>query len=310
MAAGQTRRRPPLTRRGVVVPAVLLMAILPACRAAATPSSASPFATDPLWDDGRAEVNAYEATESRYGIDRPFTAYHIVVKEDFARQQLVKADPGHDPEDLVTVLKLNQVVHLQTGIYDYHQMASTFHERASMGLLKFSLASFEWCGNTYKEFTRREGRAALHVRTYWDGQAEATYDLPAGPEVILYDELPLWIRSLPQRTGTRRTMKLVPGQIHSKGPRPVLRDATLSAGGEETLETPAGRFDVVRWELADEGGTTDTYWIAAAFPHLLVAWDRSDGGRYRLKSSQRLAYWELSRPGDERFLQDAPPVAD
>ncbi len=269
----------------------------------------NPFAASSLWDDGKAELNAYDATYRRYGVLRPFTAYHIVVKEDFSRRQLVKADPGHDPADLVAVLKLNQVFNFQTGIYSYHQMASTFYDRTSMDLLKFTLTSNEWCGNTFKEYTRRNGEASLHVHAYWDNQAEATYVLPLGPDVVLYDQLPLWVRSLPQLVGASRALRLVPGQVESKGPRPDIIKATLRCAGEESVPTPAGTFMTLRWELSPTGGggaagdgVHDVYWTVRDFPYLLVAWDKADGSTYRLKWTQRLPYWQLNRPGDEKYL--------
>jgi hypothetical protein len=298
-----------MTRWPLLLPAVLSI-LLPAC-GGSRPAVALPggggagtnaFAANPLWDDGRAEVDAYEATERRYGILRPFTAYHIVVKEDFSRTQLVKADPGHDPSDLVTVMKLNQVIHYQTGIYSYHQMASTFYARATMDLLKFSLTSFEWCGNSFKEFTRRDGRAELHVHTYWDGQADQTYDLPSGTDVVLYDQLPLWIRSLPQEAGTSRSLRLVPGQINSKGPRPEVEPAALRAVAEESVKAPAGTFKTLRWELKVGDRPPDVYQIGRSFPYLLVAWNKPDGGSYRLRWTQRLAYWTLNGPGNEKYL--------
>jgi hypothetical protein len=268
----------------------------------------SGLAASGLWDDGNAEVNAYEAAIRRYGVPRPFTAYHIVVKEDLSRAQLVKADPGHDPADLVTVLKLNQILEFQTGIYSYNQMASTFHERATMDLLKFSLTSFEWCGNTFKEYTRgRGGRGTLHVHTYWDGQARAEYALPAEPDVLFYDELPLRLRALPQAAGTSRTVRLVPTQIESKGAKPELRSAALRAAGEELVVVPAGSFRALRWELK-AGREVDSFWLDRKFPHLLLAWDKPDGSALRLKWSQRLPYWTLNRPGDEKYLEGPRPA--
>lgn len=298
---------------------VLALALAAAgCRAGGPPATAgkagaaaNPFAANPLWDDGRAEIDAYDASTRRYDILRPFTAYLIVVKEDCSRAQLVKADPGHDPKDLVTVLKLNHVLNYQTGIYSYHQMASSFFERDTMDLVKFSLTSFEWCGNSYKEYTRRDGKASLHVHTYWDGQAEATYDLPSGPDVVLYDQVPLWIRSLPQGAGTERGLRVVAGQINSKGPKPAIEAGALRATAEETVTTPAGSFRALRWELKVADRNPDLFWTARDFPYLLVAWDKPDGGSYRLKWTQRLAYWELNKPGGERFLlgpvDKAPP---
>jgi len=285
---------------------ILALAAGAACRggvASVGEAGANAFAASALWDDGRAEIDAYDATIRRYGVLRPFTAYLIAVKEDFSRKQLVKADPGHDPGDLFTVLKLNHVINYQTGIYSYHQMASSFFDRASMDLVKFSLTSNEWCGNTYKEFTRRGAKGALHVHTYWDNQAEATYDLPVGPDVVLYDQLPLWIRSLPQTPGTARSLRLVPTQIDSKGTPPAIVPATLSAGPETTIRTPAGSFRALRWELKAGDARADVYWTSVHDPYVMVAWDRADGGSYRLKWTQRHAYWTLNRPGDETYLQ-------
>jgi hypothetical protein len=301
----------------LVIAGAVLLLISTACGRATSadpPGSGPPapnaFAGNSLWDDGRAEISAYEATVKRYGIPRAFTAYLIVVKEDLSRKQLVKADPGHDPRDLLTVLKLNQVIGYQTGIYSYNQMASSFYDRSTMDLVKFSLTSSEWCGNTYKEYTRQDGRAALHVHTYWDGQAEATYDLPVAADVVFYDQLPLWIRSLPQSPGTARSLRLVPSQIESNGPRPELRPASLRAEAEETIETPAGAFKALRWDLRPEpgapggaGGAADAYWLGREFPHVLLGWTGPDGSGYRLKWTQRLAYWKLNRPGDEKYLE-------
>ena len=308
--AGARQRGLPVAGLGALVLAAGALGAV-GCRApagGATASPPNPFAADALWDDGRAEIDAYEATIKRYGILRSLTAYLVVVKEDLSKTQLVKADPGHDPGDLRTVLKLNHVLNYPTGIYSYHQMASCFFDRGTMDLMKLSLTSNEWCGNTYKEYTRRDGRGTLHVHTYWDNQAEATYDLPTGPDVVFYDALPLWIRSLPQSAGTERALRLLPSQIESKGPRPEAQAATLVAAREEGIVVPAGRFRALRWELRTAGGRPDVYWTAGDAPHVLVAWDRGDGGAYRLKWTQRLAYWTLNRPGDERFLQGPPPA--
>jgi hypothetical protein len=297
--------RRPASRAFLPAAAILALVAGAACRGGAVAGAAAgpnPFAASPLWDDGRAEIDAYEATIPRYGIPRSLTAYLIVVKEDFSRKQLVKADPDHEPADLFTVLKLNQVINYQTGIYSYHQMESSFFDRASMEMVKLSLTSNEWCGNTYKEYTRHSGRAALHVRTYWDNQAEATYDLPVGPDVVFYDALPLWIRSLPQTPGTARSLRLVPTQIESRGPKPEIAPVVLVAAREETKRVPAGAFRTLRWELKPGAGRPDIYWTSREQPYVLVAWERADGGSFRLKWTQRLAYWTLNRPGDERYL--------
>lgn len=305
-----------LATRTAWLSVLLLAALVAGAPAAGTrpgagrPAGAGPeaFAASPLWDDGRAEIDAYEASVRRYGVMRRLTAYLIVVKEDFSKSSLVKADPGHDPADLLTVLKLNHVINYQTGIYSYHQMASAFFDRSTMDLVKLSLTSNEWCGNTYKEYTRRDGGGTLHVHTYWDGQAEASYPVPSGPDVVFYDALPVFIRSLPQAPGTVRELRLVPTQIDSRGAKPEIRTATLkAAAAEERVQVPAGEFRALRWELRAGVGPPETFWTARDHPYVLVAWDRPDGSAYRLKWTQRLAYWTLNRPGDEGYLEGPAP---
>jgi len=118
-------------------------------------------------------------------------------------------------------------------------------------------------------------------------------------------------------------LRLVPGQIESKGPGPEPIAALLRATTEESVRVPAGTFRALRWELqaADRrpealGGPTgpaaarsgtaeagsEIYWTARDFPYLLVAWSKPDGGSYRLKWTRRLAYWTLNHPGDESYL--------
>ena len=73
------------------------------------PAFDSAWARDPLWDDGKAEVAIYEAREIRYGRPHESRAVFIVVKEDFHRELLVKADPPYEGKQLIPVLKLNAV---------------------------------------------------------------------------------------------------------------------------------------------------------------------------------------------------------
>jgi hypothetical protein len=121
--------------------------------------------------------------------------------------------------------------------------------------------------------------------------------------VAFYDQMPLWIRSLPQTPGTALSLRLVPTQIESRGEKPSLVSATLRAVRAETVQTPAGPSAALRWELQGNGEKPDVYWMSRESPYILVAWDRPDGSGYRLKWTQRLAYWKLNHPGDERYLE-------
>lgn len=298
---------------------VFLLAV-PGCTAAG--SAAGPgsvrgavlaeWAASPIWDDGRAEIAAYEAVAMRYGEPRKFTAYLIVVKEDFSRSELVKADSGHDPADLVPVLKMNQVIHFETGVYDYHQMLSIFFDRSDMIPLKMSLTHFEWCGNTYKELKRHGDKAVLKANTYWDGMAERSFDVPFTGRTLMYDELPVWLRSLPWGPKERNWgVSLIPSQISSRADDPRPRPATLKIRPEvEEVRVGSETLRAYRVDLEWEGGT-DTFRFHEDPPHVLISWDRSDGGTYRLLWSRRMPYWKLNAPGDGAHLGvSTPPAID
>src|SRR5438552_18738059 len=103
--------------------------------------AAGPFSADlirdPVWDDGKAEYDVYEAVDVREGGPRPARVVHLIVKEPFNPKLRVKAD--HSPA--IEVLKMNQVIDVPTGVYAVHQMHSTFWERSTGALVKFSLTS-------------------------------------------------------------------------------------------------------------------------------------------------------------------------
>ena len=101
------------------------IATLLAAVAAAAPAVAQDFWAH--WGDGKAELNGYRIVQPRYGEKRDGTGVLIFVTEEMSDSLRVKADAGkHPPADVYPVLKLNDVLHFQTGIYDYSVMTSAF----------------------------------------------------------------------------------------------------------------------------------------------------------------------------------------
>src|SRR3954468_18927421 len=131
------------------------------------------------WADGKAEFNIYDAQIARYGVPRSCEVLHILVREPMDLKQFVK--PENANPDAVQVLKLNQILHVPTGLYVYQQMHSNFWRVDNAQLLKFSLTSNDSCGNTYKEARREADKLAYEYRTYWDEMAggKENVDVPA-----------------------------------------------------------------------------------------------------------------------------------
>ena len=137
------------------------------------------------WGDGKAEFNIYDAQIARYGVPRQCEVLHILVREPFDPKQLVKPDNPEQPE-AVAVLKLNQILHVPTGLYVYQQMHSNFWRVDNAQLLKFSLTSNDSCGNTFKEARRSADQFSYEYHTYWDGMADGKENvaLPANGALL------------------------------------------------------------------------------------------------------------------------------
>lgn len=256
---------------------------------------------DPVWDDGRAEVCAYEVAWPRYGAPRTGSAILILVKEPWAPDLDVKADTPRD--DGFEVLKLNHVRDVRTGLYEYHQMASVFLDRRRGGLVKMATTSAEACGITTGLLV--DGRLATH--SYFDGQGSREIAYPGG---LPDDGLPALLRELVAGAPPAEIEvfpSLLAPRLPELAPRRwrLTRTATSARGapgvGGEGGEVPAVE---IRLDRAGAGGEAEwrRYVFAREAPHPLVEYSASDGTRYRVNRCERLAYWERNRPGDEEWL--------
>lgn len=266
------------------------------------------WATAPRWDDGKAEVSTYLGTTERYGQTRPTTARIIVVKEDLVRATLVKSDAGPVPGKTVEVLKQIFVADFPTGTYSYHQMASLFFSRHTLELFKEAMSHTESCGITFVRIGPEGGRLIHEAHSYWDGEADRrvpiVWPAPQRPHVH-WDALPVWLRSLPR--GNRRgavSVWLLPSQIAGRSPlantRPVTAVIRMAPGGQ-TVRVPFGPILTIRYTVESPAGR-DTFWLAAAPPHVLVRMATAAGRRLELVKTQRLDYWNHHAVGDERLL--------
>jgi len=247
------------------------------------------------WGDGKAEFNIYDAQVARYGIPRPTEVLHILVREPFDPTQLVKPDNPNQP-NAVQVLKLNQILHVPTGLYVYQQMHSNFWRVDNAQLLKFSLTSNDSCGNTFKEARREADHFAYEYHTYWDGMAGGKENLAVPPDGHFYDELPWLVRTIDfQKASTPFEVQLAGTTINSKKDSFVFKPARISFKSTER------EIDVA----VEHPGGTDHFILDSDFPNLLRQWNAADGSRLKMKRSLKVAYWNYNKPGDrEKALAD------
>lgn len=243
------------------------------------------------WNDGKAEFNIYDARIMRYGQPRQTEVLHILVREPFDLKQYVKPDNWQRP-GVIQVLKLNQVLHIPTGLYVYQQMHSNFWRADNGRLAKFSLTSNDSCGNTYKEARRYGNTFAYQWHTYWDGMGEGRSKVRIPPDGFFYDELPLRVRTIDfqsQPSGDFQ-IELAPTVISSKKEKVVWQPAQVHYESTDraiyvTIQHPAG---------------TDRFMLGRDFPFLLWKWDMADGSHLALKRSLKIDYWNYHGLGDRK----------
>ncbi len=121
------------------------------------------------WFDGKAEINSYELTQSRYGEQRQGKAVLIFVTEDFLKEEQVKAN--RKSKSTVPVLKSNRTKNFLTGIYPYSIMNSSFSSlRKGHPFIKSVASIQEWCGQSYLQLNADEEDLSLISHSYFEGK--------------------------------------------------------------------------------------------------------------------------------------------
>lgn len=272
------------------------------------------------WGDGKAEFNLYDAQEVRYGQPRPTEIIHIFVRESFSPTELVKADDWKKP-GAFPVLKLNQVIHVPTGLYLYQQMHSSFWRADSGALIKATLTSNDSCGNTYKELRALSGWRgwigsgwSYEWRTYWEAMSAGEETVRAPEGAVFYDELPMRVRTIDFKQGSEGEfqIQLAPTIIHSKKGALASSKAWVSwkqphLEGIYVAVTPDKPEAITSQpRLTTQAFPCDQFLLDAKPPHLIREWHRLDGSVLKLKMSRKIDYWNYNKPGDrERALESA-----
>jgi hypothetical protein len=271
---------------------ILFFVFVPQGTKAASPFTPTLLQDEALWGDGQAEYNFYDAVEVRYGVPRETEVRHILVRENFLPNDMVKANDWQTP-GAYPVIKLNQIIRVPTGVYRYDQMHSSFWNVATGDLEKFSLASIDSCGNSYKEGRIANDTLAYQAHTYWQGMDNEQRDADLPPGALFYDELPFKLRLLDWENAKAFTAPLTGSIINSQADALAFTPATFTV-----TTTPEGNTVTV-----EHAGGTDTFTFAPTSPYVLRSWTRADGGSLTLTGTTRLDYWNHNAPGDEKLIE-------
>lgn len=258
---------------------------------------AGSWAKNKVWNDGRAEVAVYESQRIVYGKTRSFREQLITVKEEFVKETLVKADKGKKGKTF-PVFKLNLVQKFDTENYPYSYLTSVFVDAKKMDrLVKMTVGSQEWCGNTFKIYKQKSTSRSGQMQTfsYFDGEGDQQSSFPFKKGDFFEDQLPLSLRDLPFAKGFEKKIRLYAHLTnnHAKAPHP--EECLLKVVGEEVIRTHAGSIPSWKLTLTRPQGT-DTYWFAKDKERILTKMETHDGRTRRLYAKVRWAYWDKRFP--------------
>ncbi len=272
----------------------LLLALLLSANTARAQFSPALLQNDAYWNDGKAEFSIYGGVIGRYGAAHPSEVIHILVREPFDPKQLVKPNDWKTP-GTVSVLKMNQILHVPTGLYVYQQMHSNFWQVDNSRLNKFTVTSNDSCGNTYKEARREGDKFTYEWRTYWDGMAGGSEAITPPADGYFYDELPWLVRTVDFKKTEPFEIQLAGTTINSKKDAINFQPAKIAfKANERSIEV-----------TVEHTGGRDLFTLDRDPPHLLREWKAADGSHLKMKRNLKVDYWNYNKPGDrERALNN------
>ncbi len=258
------------------------------------------------WGDGRAELSGYRVTTTRYGEPREGELSLIYVTEPHDRRSWIKDDDAQSPHR-VEVLKLIRTNSFMTGVYPYSVMASTFapveHWRDErFQPVRVNLEVQEWCGSVSHRVWPGTDRLRSLRLSYFATEGETLRDVEIPAGTLFEDALLIQLRELdgPFYDGEDWEGWLVPELWRLRtGHGPVQAErARITRSLEEREGVPVTRF---RLEAGDYERTFD---VERDSPGRVLGWTTSTGEEAELIATERLAYWELNRLGDESYREE------
>ncbi|MBX2942543.1 MAG: hypothetical protein KF860_09375 [Cyclobacteriaceae bacterium] len=255
------------------------------------------------WYAGKAEVNAYNLDQSRYGENRPGKAILIFVTEAFSKSKHVKLDhPEAAGDDKVTVMKLNYTKNFVTGIYPYSMMLSVFTPVSRSqypNTLKVTMGSQEWCGQVFSQMNLVNDRYDISGYSYFEQEGNTQFNTE---KIFLEDELFNLIRLDPDHIPLGK-IKILPGLFFTRLKHEDLKpvEATLSKENKDHETIYKVQFEERLLTIS----------VANDFPYKILGWEEEfvEGGKKMytkatLGKTLYTDYWSKNK-NEYIFLRDS-----
>lgn len=259
-----------------------------------------------VWDDGLSEMSYYDAVDTIYGEPRRYFRVMLLNREWLNSRERVKAEvpvtittvkPDSKQTPDIPVFKLNIAEEIATENYNYRYLITVFLNRSSLSPEKLAASSQEWCGTTFKQLQWLPDGLKIRGFSYFEGEADQEWSLPARPTVYPREALSVLARAA-VASDQDLDLLLLPAMRSTHLVRPEPRKAYLKVGAEtKSVRVPLGWFDGRVVTVTNHSGEeTDRFMVEDAPPYRLLHHSSASGLELSLRFVERRAYWDRSQP--------------
>lgn len=272
--------------------ALFLLGVPAVCHAVSPPEwIRSEWSANPAWDDGRVEVNLFDATTTLHGAPRGYVMVATFSACEATIWGEAEIPPGSPSADDGRPAMKMSIVSEQIATPDFpYDFASTVlvDRRDPAHVLSSMATSHDWNGITAKRYTRFPETCF----TGWSTAAPGSVERTLAPDVLPLEAVPFFLRAMD--FSTTATFRCVPTLMAHRLPwsgavsEPDVLTLAASVDGSETTTTAAGTFDCYRINVSNPRGQVPmVLWIEKEFPNRLVYKTTASGKVFSLRSSQR-----------------------
>jgi hypothetical protein len=256
------------------------------------------------WYQGKAEINAFDLTQYRYGEAREGEAVMIFVTEEFSKKKHVKLDDHESAgRDGVNVLKMNMTKEFVTGIYPYHMMLSVFSPvYAETSAMKITASSQDWCGQSFAQMNLNGDAYKGKLYSYFEEEGDVDFTAKALAEDHLWNLIRIGPEHLPLGE-----VDLVPGLLEQRfSHEPIVPQKALLR-----VKRIDSTYDELEVDYVDYNRMVKI-WYERKFPYQITAFEEisllEDGtqevSHAERKAVRQLDYWTKNRVGDSRLRRE------
>lgn len=263
------------------------------------------------WMDGKAEIAVYDLTQNRYNGLHQGNVVSVFVPEDFLTEKQVKNE-RYVNEKSTKILKNINLRKFTTGIYDYSIFSSVFtplDRNTYDKSLKVTMSMQEWCGTTFMQLNNKKNAFQLEIRSYFEVEGDETIKLE---KAVLEDELLNLIRMNPEllpigKFGLISSLSYT--ALKHKKAKVYSAEGTLEMNKDERFE--GGNLMAYRLKVEEQDRELIIVFEAES-PYIIKGWTEEypsafDGRKRqsiaKLKSVQRMRYWELNGIEDTKYRE-------